>query len=232
MPHCFFVEPTESTVVLLPEDKTHHVVHVLKMQAGERIVVHDGQNRRAEAVLELVGKKRISARLVSPWSALDTEAERPITIFQAMPRTGDKVEQVLQHGTELGATGFVLFASERAQARFEERERIEKKLERWSELIRNAAEQSRRGVLPQITYRRNLEEALSLMPESSLLLDEDGAALSVEGTAPLGVFVGPESGFTEAEKQAIRARGARSVSLGPRTLRTETAALAVLAKLL
>ncbi len=232
MPHCFFVDLTEGELQLLPEDKTHHIVHVLKMQVGETVLLHDGQNRQASAALELIGKKRVSARLTSAWESLHTEPERRVTIFQALPKTGDKVEQVLQHGTELGAAGFVLFPSEKAQAKLEDRERIARKVERWEELIRNAAEQSGRGILPTITYVRSLDEALPMALGTLLLLDEAGPPLAAEHADKLAVFVGPESGFTPAEKKAILSRGAQGISLGPRTLRTETAALAALARLL
>jgi 16S rRNA (uracil1498-N3)-methyltransferase len=244
MPQCFFLTATDSELQLLPEDKTHHIVNVLKMQAGERVRLHDGQGRWADATLEILGKKRVSARLVSPWQSVTTEPERSVTVFQALPKTGDKVEQVLQHGTELGAAGFVLFASERAQAKLDDRERIARKRERWEELIRNAAEQSGRGVLPRIVYTRSLEEALGFAEGSRLLLDEAGEPLPATLGEKLAVFVGPESGFTAAEKQAILTRDALGVSdarpvsdalrvsLGPRTLRTETAALAALARLL
>jgi 16S rRNA (uracil1498-N3)-methyltransferase len=232
MPHCFFIEPTLGELQLLPEDKTHHLVHVLKMQAGEPVRLHDGQNRWATATLELLGKKRVSARLTSAWQAVTTEPERQVTVFQALPKTGDKVEQVLQHGTELGAVGFVLFSSEKAQARLEERDRIARKVARWEELIRNAAEQSGRGVLPAITYTRSIDEALAQVVGAALLLDESGPPLTTDLGSTLSIFVGPESGFTVAEKKQILAVGAQPISLGPRTLRTETAALAALAKLL
>ena len=234
MPHCFFIHPTEGELQLLPEDKTHHIVHVLKMQAGETVLLHDGQNRRASATLELIGKKRVSARLTSAWEPLHTEPELLVIVFQALPKTGDKVEQVLQHGTELGAAGFVLFPSEKAQARLEDRERIARKVERWDELIRNAAEQSGRGILPTITYVRSLDEALPRATGTILLLDEDAFPLrdAGGGQREVAVFVGPESGFTEKEKQALARASAQRVSLGPRTLRTETAALAALARLL
>ena len=170
MPHCFFIDPTDGELQLLPEDKTHHIVHVLKMQAGETVTLHDGQNRRASAILELIGKKRVSARLTSAWGPLHTEPELRVTVFQALPKTGDKVEQVLQHGTELGAAGFVLFPGEKSLAKLEDRERIARKVERWEELIRNAAEQSGRGILPSVTYVQSLTTALPLATGTILLL--------------------------------------------------------------
>lgn len=230
MPHCFFIHPTEGELQLLPEDKTHHIVHVLKMQAGETVLLHDGQNRRASATLELIGKKRVSARLTSAWEPLHTEPELLVIVFQALPKTGDKVEQVLQHGTELGAAGFVFVASVNS-ARLEGGDRIQRKLARWEEMIRNAAEQSGRGVLPTIAYVASVAEAVALFSEETrVCLDQraDVPLSSVRDAAELALFVGPESGFTGDERAAI---GAKSLSMGPRTLRTETAALAALAQL-
>jgi 16S rRNA (uracil1498-N3)-methyltransferase len=233
MPQCFFIQPVAGELQYLPDDKTHHVVNVLKLKRGDEVRLHDGQSRWASASLEILGKRVVSARLTSAWQPLATEPALPVTVFQALPKTGDKVEHVLQHGTELGAAGFVLFPSERAQARLDDRERIQRKLERWEELIRNAAEQSGRGILPTVAYLRSLDEALALVAGHCLLLDETGQPLPpAPNSAPLSIFVGSESGFTESEKKVILATGATAISLGPRTLRTETAALAALAKLL
>lgn len=234
MPQCFFVEPVPGELQYLPDDKTHHVATVLKMQRGAPVRLHDGQGRWASATLEILGKRTVSARLTSKWQPVNTEPELRVTVFQALPKTGDKVEQVLQHGTELGTVGFVLFPSEKAQAKLEDKERISRKVSRWEELIRNAAEQSGRGILPSITYLRSLDEALSLASGPLLLLDEGGVPFHEAGQnqGAVAVFVGSEGGFTNMEKQALIAAGAKSLSLGPRTLRTETAALAALAKLL
>lgn len=232
MPQCFFVEPSQSDLVLLPEDKTHHITHVLKLKQGELIQVHDGQNRAATARLELLGKKRISARLTTTWSTLSTEPSVRITIYQGLPKTGDKVEQVLQHGTELGAAGFVLFPSEKAQAKLEERERIVRKVARWEELVRNAAEQSGRGTLPTVGYCRDLTTALATVgTRERIVLDATGVPVAQLGStaSDLAVFVGPESGFTAEELQQL---GGKRATLGPRTLRTETAALAGIVQIL
>ena len=232
MPQCFFVPRQSGSRVIFSEDKAHHISTVLRLKVGEEVRVHDGAGNAATAVLAFVDRKKANAELISPWERVNTEPGTRITIFQSLPKTGDKVEQVLQHGTELGAAGFVLFASERAQARFEDRDRIEKKVGRWEELVRNAAEQSGRGILPSVTYFRNLTDALArTIGQTRILLENAGTPLR-EATlpdAPLAVFVGPESGFSDAEKQEI---AGIALTLGPRMLRTETAALAGLAQIL
>lgn len=232
MPLCFFVPRQSGSRVIFPEDKAHHISTVLKLRVGEQVQVHDGMGHAATAELAFVDRKKVNGTIISAWAPVNTEPKTRITIYQSLPKTGDKVEQVLQHGTELGAAGFILFPSEKAQAKLEERERIVRKVARWEELVRNAAEQSGRGVLPTVGYCRDLATALATVgTRDRIVLDATGVPLGdvLSETKDLAVFVGPESGFTAEELQQI---GGKLASLGPRTLRTETAALAGIASLL
>lgn len=232
MPLCFFVPRQSGSRVIFPDDKAHHISTVLKLRVGEQVRVHDGEGNAATAELAFVDRKKVNGMVVTPWEPVNTEPKTRITVFQALPKTGDKVEQVLQHGTELGAAGFIIFASERAQARYEDRDRITRKVARWEELVRNAAEQSGRGILPRVAFYHNLTDALEKEPGGTrILLEANGKRLyeAPPLASPIAAFVGPESGFTEEEKTQI---GGFALSLGPRTLRTETAALAVVSQLL
>ena len=233
MPLCFFVSPFDGDVAALPDDKAHHVRSVLRMHAGESLTLHDGANRAADAKIVVIDKKAVTVALTSAWRTLSTELPRPVLVVQALPKIGEKAEHILQHGTELGATGFVFFASERA-TRLEGIERIARKLARWEEIARNAAEQSGRGIVPSVAWADTLPDAVALLGDAMpLVLDLDGATalhaapLGAEN-ATLALFVGPEGGFTKGDHAQLE--GTR-VSLGPRVLRTETAALAALAQL-
>jgi 16S rRNA (uracil1498-N3)-methyltransferase len=234
VPLCFFVtrKDTEGDTIALPEDKAHHIRTVLRMRVGDSLLLHDGAGRAALAVLESVEKRGVIARLKGDWQPVTTEPTRQITVFQALPKIGEKAEQILQHGVEIGAAAFVFFGSEKS-IRLEGPDRIRRKLARWEEIARNAAEQSGRGIVPPVSWEETLPDALVRPEGLTRLVCQAGANLSVSQAAPgtdsLSLFVGPEGGFTGPELKAL---GGVPVSLGPRILRTETAALAALSRLL
>jgi len=165
-----------------------------------------------------------------------------VTIAQALPKTAEKLEAVLQHGTEIGAAGFIVWHSQRSVARLEAGDKRAKRLDRWRGIIRGAAEQSARGALPTVEWTEGGAELIARFPDydAVLILQESAAPGSFRSsmeTLPAAVsklllIVGPEGGLSDAEVAAFTAAGGRPVSLGPRILRTETAALAAVAQAL
>lgn len=239
----FFVTPdaidAERKQIVLPPDVTHHARNVLRLRAGETLILHDGQGRAYTATLgDGAGKTAIAH--ITDAHDVTTEPKTRITVAQALPKTSDKVEQVLQHGTEIGAAQFVFFQSERSVARMEARDKIEKRLERWAEIVKGAAEQSGRGLLPTVRWEPWLKGLLTGLGEYDLtLVMHEGATVPLRaalGAQPdarrVCILVGPEGGFAEPEVAALEAAGAMSVTLGPRVLRTETAALVAVAQIL
>jgi 16S rRNA (uracil1498-N3)-methyltransferase len=241
MPTRFFLSPDafSQSELTLPEADAHHVRTVLKMAVGARLLLHDGIGGCYPAELIAVEKRVVMARLYGPREPVATEPSVSMIVCQALPKTGEKLEQVLEHGTEIGAAGFVLFSSERSSMNFEQRERREKKLERWREIVKTAAEQSGRGILPTVHWASGFAEAIqqtSAVTRFVLHLSEQAialrAALETKATQnPIALFIGPEGGFSEAEAALAEKHRATLISLGPRVLRTETAALAALAQI-
>ena len=237
----FFVDPDQIAdgEVTLNEDDAHHVRVVLQMSPGGRISVLDGSGTEWEATLLTVGKRSATAALKSS-SRPQTEPHTRIMIAQALPKMAEKMEQVLQRGTEIGAHGFRAFSSTRSLTHLTG-ERQEKRLARWKSIIKTAAEQSHRALLPEAFAVDTFETILASASEYDLaiLAYEDErerslkAALRREpGPRSILLVVGPESGITPQEADAARAAGLISVSLGPRILRTETAAMAAAAQIL
>ena len=224
----------------LEADDAHHLRAVLKAFPGDRIAVLDGSGQEYAAVLEQIGKNRATARLGEPM-LLATEPKTKITIAQALPKAADKMEQVLQRGTEIGASGFWAIASERSLTHLEG-ERQTKRLQRWQSIIKTAAEQSHRAMLPFIRVDGNAQDVFQAAGQYDLaLLAYEGETrtmlrdvLSSISTPPCSilVIVGPEGGWTETEFQAAKSHGVVSISLGARILRTETAALVPLSQIL
>ena len=239
----FFVLPSAivGDTVTLSRDAAHHAATVLKLRVGEAVIIHDDTGIGYTCRLTQVAAKAVSARIETSYTVA-TEPRTRITIAQALPKNGDKLEQVLQHGTEIGAAGFLLFSAERSVSRIEGRDRIEKRLERWGGITQSAAEQSGRGQIPCVEWAASTEQVIRRTGDwEAVLLFQTGVSLplrdallipGVRTATRVLLIVGPESGFTPAEVTGFDAAGCSVVSLGARVLRTETAAMVALAQFL
>jgi 16S rRNA (uracil1498-N3)-methyltransferase len=162
-----------------------------------------------------------------------TESGPRITLFQGIPK-GDKLEFILQKCTELGVAGIVPFMACRSVARVPA-VRLKEKLERWRRIVREAARQSNRTSVPEISFAWELVEVLRLAehPVKLLLWEEEQAGTLKKVLAQLSpperiaVIVGPEGGLTAEEAASAVKCGFIPVSLGKRIVRTETAGLAI-----
>ena len=237
----FFVRPEQivQDFVLLDADDAHHLRTVLHAQAGDRLAVLDGSGREWPATLTELGKTKAVAQLGEP-TVLRTEPAVKITVAQALPKMAEKMEQVLQRGTEIGASCFWAFESERSLTHLIG-ERQEKRRTRWEAILKTAAEQAHRAVLPALQISANFADIWREAGTFDLALLADTGAnvpplktVLCNKSAPetILVIVGPESGLTARETQAAHQAGVKSVSLGPRTLRTETAALVLVSQIL
>ncbi|MEP7082495.1 MAG: RsmE family RNA methyltransferase [Chloroflexota bacterium] len=219
--HRFFVAPTDAVGERfpLPASIERQVRAVLRLRDGERIVLLTGDGSEATCRLEhgecVVEERRASAG----------EPRHRLTVVQALLK-GDALEEVVQHGTEVGVTTFRLVVTERSVAR----ELSVRRLERLRAIAREAAEQSERGVIPEVHAPVPLREAL--IPGSVLLLERHGARRLGELDAPTVVVIGPEGGFSPSEVEMATAAGVELAGLGPRILRSETVAVAAAAAIL
>jgi len=238
----FFVRPDQirDGIALLEADDAHHLRTVLHAQPGEKISILDGSGMEWPAVLTELGKTKAAAQLREPF-APETEPTFSITVAQALPKMAEKMEQVIQRGTEIGASGFWAYESERSLEHLTG-ERQEKRLSRLTAIVKTAAEQAHRAILPTLRLNGNFRDVLGEAGRYDLsLIADDGEqgvylrqALNALSQPPktLLIIVGPESGFTRDEVKAAHKSNAQSVSLGPRTLRTETAALLMVSQIL
>lgn len=232
----YFVEPdlfSEDEITIAGDD-VHHIVNVMRAKEGEQILVSDGAGRTVRARLSALSAKEVKAQVVE---ILTEQTELPVrvTIGQGLPK-GEKMEWILQKGTELGAYSFLPFSSERTIVKLDAKKEA-KKLERWRKIIKEAAEQSHRAVLPQLlspaSFREVLQQAHPYTRCAIAYEKEDGVALhqlleTMQADDSLLILVGPEGGFSREEVSLAQAEGFLPVSLGPRILRTETASLYIL----
>ncbi|MFO7171709.1 MAG: 16S rRNA (uracil(1498)-N(3))-methyltransferase [Bacillota bacterium] len=240
MSHWFFVDEEgigAEEVWLSPED-SHHLVRVLRARPGEAFTaVAGGVAYRCELVETRGPQAR--GRILSR-EPVRSEPPVHITVFQGLPK-GEKLEQVLQHGTEIGVSAFVPVACARSVVKLDPEKAAARRV-RWQKVVREAAQQARRGAIPEAHPLHTWAEAVRRVPEFDLALvlweqeaGRPGLRQRLAGVRPgarVAVFVGPEGGLTEAEVAAAVAAGAHPVGLGPRILRTETAALAAVAAIL
>lgn len=216
--------------VLLDKPQSHYLKHVLRLQSGAALLLFNGLEAIDYRATLLIEGKQLKATINSAL-ALQTESRLDCEIIQGMGRS-DHIDWVIQKTTELGVSRIAIFNAERTQSPIKSTQ-LEKKLVHWRGVAISACEQSGRAVIPALNFHTNLKQAIAASSsESGLLLDFNGDALA-SALRPLpqtiSILLGPEGGLTQSEIQLAKTAGFTSVKLGPRVLRTETAATAALA---
>lgn len=226
----FFIPKGELTAdeILITSDPLHHLNKVLRLKVGDQAILLDGTGACCRARISALGRHQAKAEPLERWQEIDTAL--PICLQQALPK-GDKLDLVLQKGTELGITRFQPVTCQRSVPQADP-QRLQKRSQRWARIISEAARQSRRSVLPELGAVRPLAEAVQMTSDHlRLVLWEQGAtplheALPAQRPAGVTLLVGPEGGFAPEEVTLVHLAGFQPVHLGPRILRTETAGLA------
>lgn len=208
---------------------SQHIARALRMQAGDALVLFDGTGGDFQAELLQVGKKEVVVRL---GERREQKTESPLAMHLGIAVSrGDRMDWVVQKATELGVTNLSPLFTERTEVKLTG-ERADKKLRHWRQIAVSACEQCGRDRLPVISGLSSLEQWLgNTRAEQKLVLHHRAAAEQSAVPTPRSValLVGPEGGLSEAEIATAESAGYRSMSLGPRVLRTETAPLAALA---
>ncbi len=245
--HRFFVPPSaiEGDTVVLSGAVVHQIRNVLRLRRGDVITVLDDSGWEYQVQLTAVEQHEV-AGCVERKTLARTEPRAKVTLYQSLLK-GDKFEWVLQKGTELGIVEFVPVVANRCVIGSVD-DVSEAKLARWKRIILEAAEQSRRGRLPRVhepvlfaqACERSRNAELALMPWEgektrsigAVLTEPSSAQVTVQGKTmvmhrpfSISVFVGCEGGFTSHEVDQALRYGILPVTLGPRILRAETAAL-------
>jgi 16S rRNA (uracil1498-N3)-methyltransferase len=217
-------------------DLFNHMVRVLRMSPGDDVLLVDEKGNEHQGVIDQVAKEWVAVKILSATQARVTETGTPrLTICQAIPK-GDKIDLILQKGTELGVHDFWLFGGRRSVVQVRENQRTTK-LERWNRITAEAARQCERSSIPAVTWFPTAAEASDASNhELRLLLWEDEHDRNLRNTLAVGaqpasviVSIGPEGGFDPLEVLQFARQGFQSISLGSRILRTETAAIAITA---
>jgi 16S rRNA (uracil1498-N3)-methyltransferase len=203
-----------------------YLAEVLRLSPGARIEVFDGRGGRYDAIVEAGFEAvRLGARQDASPAAVE------IALLPALAK-GEKMDLVVQKATELGVARLLPFAAERSVVRLEGA-KGEERAARWRRIAEEAARQCGRADVPEVRPPAPLAQALAdLAPGTRAIVFQRGAGRLSDGAAPaLAAVVGPEGGLTDGELRACEAAGAERASLGPRTLRAETAAIVAVALL-
>lgn len=232
-----FVEPeaVSDDSVVVTGDAYHHLAVVLRADPGDRFhaMVADTETEYLAETIEITGDTLTGRILESRTPGREAGVE--VTLYQGLPKR-TRFEMVLQKCTELGVHRIVPVMTERSVIQLSE-ERARRKVQRWNKICTEAARQSQRAVPPQVTTPMSFVEALEDWGADTqgLILDEgfadDGGTGLSDVLRPDGpgdriaLFIGPEGGFSAEEAEKAREAGLTPVGLGPRILRTETAAI-------
>jgi 16S rRNA (uracil1498-N3)-methyltransferase len=227
------LELSGGMLIELPPDTAAHLAKVLRARSGDSLVLFSGNGLEYAGTVETVRGSRVSAS-VGQGRPVDRESPLAVTLVQCVPR-GDRMDFIVQKATELGVARIVPVLSERSVVRLGGAQ-AESKSAHWRGVVVNACEQCGRNRLPLVENPRPLLDylgGLTTTPKSPITRLVLEPALDAEATpAPLAqaaeIAIGPEGGFTEDELTAFRLAGFHRLRLGPRILRTETAALAAL----
>jgi 16S rRNA (uracil1498-N3)-methyltransferase len=229
--------------ITVGEDDARYLTRVLRLAVGAPLVLFDGRGGEYEATIVAAGRREVVVA-VGEHRPVERESPLAITVAQGISR-GERMDHVVQKTTELGASGIVPLICERGVVRLDEK-RAAARLEHWQRVAAGACCQCGRNRLPRISPITALEDWLATPPDGLRLMlapeadahltdlrspgdaarssDTDSDTSPVAG--PVTILVGPEGGLTDEEAAAAVAAGFRPVGLGPRVLRTETAAVA------
>ena len=227
----FFVEPKElnqDIVTLTGENAAH--AKVLRLKVGEEVMVCDGKGTECICTVSGFPDKCVELQITQRRESANEAAVR-ISVYMALPKA-DKLEHVIQKATELGAYEIVTFPTARCVSRPDEKS-LKKKLERWQKIAASAAEQSGRGVIPQVLVLNSYKEALAraVCSDKAIVFYENERATTLRQALSNGAYTsvsilsGPEGGFEEEEIRQAMDAGLQVCTLGRRILRCETAPL-------
>jgi 16S rRNA (uracil1498-N3)-methyltransferase len=223
----------ETDQLLVDGPEGRHAVEVLRLTAGERVRVSDGQGTVIEGDVVAAGAEGLRVAVLARFEVPEPDPE--FVLVQALPK-GDHGPLAVDLATELGVDRIVPWTAARCVTRWRE-DRVAKGVAKWRAAARAASKQSRRPRVPEVTEPMTTREVCGMLGDADLavVLHEQArrplAELQVPRSGTIVVVVGPEGGLTDGEVVAFRAAGAEAVRLGPEVLRTSTAGAATLAAL-
>lgn len=233
----FFVNPEQilDNEICITGKDVNHIKNVLRMKIGEQVLISNGQDREYICVIEEIRSEKVLLSICDI-DGPERELSVQVTLFQGLPKS-DKMETVIQKMVELGAYEIVPVATKRCVVKLDEK-KAAMKTKRWNAIAESAAKQSKRGIIPKVSEPISFKQALEKTKTMDLLLIPYEEAQNMEITRKtvseikpgmsIGIFIGPEGGFSEDEVILAVEHRAKAITLGKRILRTETAGMALM----
>jgi 16S rRNA (uracil1498-N3)-methyltransferase len=221
-------------IMKLPESAAVHAARVLRLTVGDSAILFNGDGFDYGCELTLVKKNEVLVK-VKRSKAVENESPLNITLLQGIS-SGDRMDYTIQKAVELGVKHIQPIATERSVVKLNQ-ERAVKRLTHWQHIVHSACEQSGRAFVPQVAAPATLKHWLANNPQNKahrILLNPVGAKRLAELEKPsneIQLLIGAEGGLSPSEIETAKVSGFQSIILGPRILRTETAALAAMASI-
>lgn len=221
----------------LPADSAHHAARVLRLAEGDPVTLFDGTGGEYLGVIARIARGDVVVRATS-WADVEREPPVAITLVQGIS-SGDRMDYTLRKAVELGVGTIVPVFTERSVVRLAG-DRADRRTAHWRGLVGAACEQCGRNrvpeVMPPVNYVAWLATLAHPLPDEARLTLSPGAEHRLADlprpAGPIALLAGPEGGLTSEEAMLAQSRGFRAIRLGPRVLRTETAAVAAIAAIL
>ena len=232
-------ENIKDTTLIIDSEDANHLKKVLRINVGDKITVCDGAGIDYTVKVSEIGKNEIECDIIDRQKS-DTEPNINITLYQGLPKAA-KMDYIIQKNTELGISKIVPAKLARCVVKLENKAAEDKKCERWQKIAIASAKQSGRGIVPVIDNPMTVDEIIEDVKDYDLVFVpyecEDQSRLktiveSVPDAKDIAFIIGPEGGFDISEIEKLKAAGIKTVTLGKRILRTETAAEAVVSMLM
>ena len=239
----FFVEANqiENNKIIIIGDDVKHISNVLRMKIDEEFQI--GNKETLEnyiAKIFEINKENIILKVVEKLDS-STESNVNIDLYQGLPKA-DKMEWIIQKTTEIGINKIIPVDMQRCVVKLDEKD-AKKKIDRWQKVAEGAAKQSKRDKIPKIENKIKLKEVENRIKEYDIFLiayeeeKENKLKEQIKNIAKkqnynIGVLIGPEGGLDIKEVEELKEKGAKTVTLGKRILRTETAPIVIISNIL
>lgn len=237
----FFVtrDKISNNEIIIDSEDAKHIKKVLRIGVGDTITVCDGVGIDYTAKISGIDDNCVICEVLDSQKC-DTEPGIKVTLFQGLPKAS-KMDYIIQKNTELGICNITPVSMSRCVVKLENKKAEEKKTERWQKIAVEAAKQSGRGIIPMVNSPLTFDEVIESLEEYDLVFapyecEEETRLRDVVEAHPhaknIAFIIGPEGGFDPVEIEKLKKAGIKTVTLGKRILRTETAAEAVISMLM
>lgn len=229
-----FVSNVDGDKIFLDEEQSRHIAKSLRMRQGDMITVCNGSGTDYGCIIDEITKSSVTLSVCYE-QASNSEPDIKVSLFQGVPK-GDKMEDIIQKCVELGIFEITPVLTKRSISRPDEKQAKKKQI-RYNKIALEAAQQSGRGIVPEIHEMTSFKNAVEACSADLKILFYEGGGAPIKSVInkdikSAAIFIGPEGGFEKEEVEAVLNSGGISATLGKRILRTQTAPVAALSAIM